>query len=253
MRISRAKLAIISLLVGVLLIALMHFLLPDKLAVLLLDRNTANLPYPLTIQNIMWLMFTLGLGELWYRRQEWRVAERHLHVGYLPEDENVIIQDRDIGPIYGKVKAPATDESAWLPRLIHQVILQFQSSRSIEQANSLLNSQLELFLHQLELKYSMIRYLSWLIPTLGFIGTVFGISVTLAIAGAPGTQPDDPNLLPRLTAGLAVAFNTTLLALVQSAVLVFLMHLVEGREERTLNQAGQYCLNNLVNRLYVKQ
>jgi biopolymer transport protein ExbB/TolQ len=231
----------------------MHFLLPDNLADLLLDRSTRHLPYPFTVQNVMWLMMLLGLGELFYRFQESRISQFHLTQGYLPEGENVIMQSQDVGPVYKRVKGPAADESAYLPKMIHQVIMQFQSSRSIEQANSLLNSQLELFLHQLELKYSMIRYLTWLIPTLGFIGTVFGISITLAIAGAPGSQPDDPQLLSKLTAGLAVAFNTTLLALVQSAILVYLMHIVEGREENTLNRAGQYCLNNLVNRLYVKQ
>lgn len=253
MRIPRGIVAVISLIIAVFFIMLLHYSLPDKAALLFLDRGTTHLPYPFTIQNIMWIMFMLGMGELWFRLQESRVSAYHVRQRYLPEEEDVVLQSGDMGPIYSSVRKLSDDEAAYLPRLIHQVVLQFQSSRSIEQANALLNSQLELFLHQLDLKYSMIRYLSWLIPTLGFIGTVYGISVTLAIAGAPGTQADDPALLSKLTAGLAVAFNTTLLALMQSALLVYLMHLVESREEKTLNHAGQYCLNNLVNRLYVKQ
>jgi hypothetical protein len=57
-------------------------------------------------------------------------------------------------------------------------------------------------------------------------------------------------LAPSLRVGF-VAFNTTLLALVMSAVLVLVQHVVQAYEERTLNQAGQYCLDNLINRLYV--
>jgi biopolymer transport protein ExbB/TolQ len=96
----------------------------------------------------------------------------------------------------------------------------------------------------------MIRYVVWAIPTLGFIGTVVGISLALAFAGAVDLQ--DPTLLAELTKRLAVAFNTTLLALVMSALLVFFQHIVQAFEERALNQAGQYCLDNLINRLYME-
>lgn len=55
-----------------------------------------------------------------------------------------------------------------------------------------------------------------------------------------------------LSANLGVAFYTTLLALVQSAMLVLALHITQAREERVLNRAGQYCLDNLINRLYDK-
>ena len=35
-----------------------------------------------------------------------------------------------------------------------------------------------------------------------------------------------------------------------AAALVFLMHIAQGREEAVLNNSGQYCLDNLINRLY---
>jgi len=57
-------------------------------------------------------------------------------------------------------------------------------------------------------------------------------------------------LLSELTQRLAVAFYTTLLALIQAAILVFIMHIVQAQEERSLNLSGQYCLDNLINRLY---
>ena len=130
------------------------------------------------------------------------------------------------------------------------MVTQFQTNRSVEQANAILNSSLELFLHEIDLRYSMVRYSVWVIPTLGFIGTVIGISLALAFAGAADLQ--DPLLLAELTKRLAVAFNTTLLALVMSAILVLIQHVVQAFEERALNDAGQYCLDNLINRLYVE-
>ena len=47
-----------------------------------------------------------------------------------------------------------------------------------------------------------------------------------------------------------MAFSTTLLALVMASILVFLQNIIQGREETALNRAGQYCLDNLINRLY---
>ena len=35
-----------------------------------------------------------------------------------------------------------------------------------------------------------------------------------------------------------------------AAILVFLMHLTQAREEKALNRTGQYCMDNLINRLY---
>jgi biopolymer transport protein ExbB/TolQ len=53
-----------------------------------------------------------------------------------------------------------------------------------------------------------------------------------------------------VTERLGVAFATTLVALVQASILVFIQNIVQGREESALNKAGQYCLDNLINRLY---
>ena len=120
------------------------------------------------------------------------------------------------------------------------------------------NSTLELYQHEIDLRYNLLRYLVWLIPTLGFIGTVVGISLALNSIGTTFAewrpQVDltelGPKLMAALTPKLGVAFYTTLLALLQTAVLMFAMHVVQGREERALNAIGQYCLDNLVNRLY---
>ena len=135
------------------------------------------------------------------------------------------------------------------------VLVRPQSSRSVDQANALLNSSLELFQHEIDLKYNMLRYMVWLIPTLGFIGTVIGIALALGEAGNMPNMEESDALgawMKSLTGSLALAFNTTLVALLLSAVLVFLMHIAQGREETALNRAGQYCLDNLINRLYEK-
>jgi hypothetical protein len=46
-----------------------------------------------------------------------------------------------------------------------------------------------------------------------------------------------------------VAFDTTLLALVQSSILLYLMNVVETAEEKNINSIYQYTFEHLINRL----
>jgi hypothetical protein len=49
---------------------------------------------------------------------------------------------------------------------------------------------------------------------------------------------------------LTVAFDCTLIALVLSLALMFLVHSVQRDEEALVIDCQQYCLEHLVNRLY---
>ena len=220
---------------------------------ILLDRGSSL--YPFTIQNLMWLLFFVSLGDLLVRFLRGGRELRQMNLRLLPQDEETLLRAKDLGEIYAQVRPAPQEEANFLQRLISRVVLQFQSSRSVGQAHTLLNSSLELFQHEIDLKYNMMRYMVWLIPTLGFIGTVIGIALALGEAGnlPDMEQPECLNdWMEGLTGSLGLAFNTTLMALLLSAVLVFLMHIAQGREETALNRAGQYCLDNLINRLYEK-
>ena len=253
---QRACAALGGIVSGMAFIALLSVALPaqpDEISAggILLDRASAL--YPLTIQNAMWLLFFTGLGDVCVRFLRGGHELRQMRRALLPEDEETMLRAKDLGAIYAQVRPSPLAETFFLQRLVARVVLQFQGSRSIEQSHALLNSSLELFQHEIDLKYNMLRYLMWLIPTLGFIGTVVGIALAL---GEAGNMPDLSQAdalgawMKALTGSLALAFNTTLLALALSALLVFLTHLAQGREEAALNRAGQYCLDNLVNRLY---
>lgn len=246
---QRLIITIIFSVLGILFLLFLHtFLEPDSSAArFLLDYRADNDLYPLTVQNVMWIVSFIGIGELLGRLLNGRAERLQLRQRHLPEDERTLLQVKDLRSIYTNVRNSTGETELFLPRLIRRIILQFQSSHSIEQANALLNSSLELYLHEIDLRYSMLRYIMWLIPSLGFIGTVIGITLALNYAGSADFQ--DPTLLSELTQRLAVAFYTTLLALIQATFLVFSLHIIQAYEERSLNLAGQYCLDNLIIRL----
>jgi biopolymer transport protein ExbB/TolQ len=245
----RPTIALVCVVIGLAIVALLHFTLPDGIAKVLLDRGGVG--YPLSVQNAIWIVFTVGCGELFVRFCVGGAEARQLSQKYLPEDERTILQASDLGDVYRIVRQNPDAQRCFLPRLIQRAILQFQSSRSIDQASSLLNTSVEMYLHEVDLRYSMLRYLTWLIPSLGFIGTVVGIGRALSYAGDPA-HIQDQMLLNEVTRRLAISFDGTFLALVMAALLVFLTNIAQSREEHALNLAGQYCLDNLINRLFVQ-
>ena len=208
------------------------------------DSPSGVLPYPLSIQNLMWLIFFVGLGELAYRLRQGLTALRSIASGLLPEEDDVVLVRADLNEYYRKLK----DKSGLLPELILSLVLRFQASQSVSETHAMLNSQLEHLQVRIDIDYSMTRYIAWLIPTLGFIGTVIGISQALDFAS--NTDPAAANFLSGLVSALGVAFYTTLLALIQSAILVYCMHVIQAMEERSIVLSGQYCLKNLINKLY---
>ena len=249
-----------SLLFGIALIGVFSYMFPagdDSVgAELLIDRNTRIFPYPFTIQNIMWLAFCMAAGELVVRYLAGRRERDQIGLGLLPEDDGTVLRQQDVAPIHDRVVESDPENRYLLQRLLSGALLQFRNSGSIGQVTSTIELSIELYHHEIEMRYNMLRYVIWLIPTLGFVGTVLGIAFAMRtagvmFAGASITEASiGPEMMEQVTGDLGVAFYTTLLALLQSAVLMFAMHIMEEREEGALNRIGQYSLRNLVNRLH---
>jgi len=90
----------------------------------------------------------------------------------------------------------------------------------------------ELAAERLQDSYALVRTITWAVPILGFLGTVIGI--TMAIANVTPDQLDTS--LSEVTAGLAVAFDTTALSLTLSMLLVFGSFIVERAEQKILSR-----------------
>jgi biopolymer transport protein ExbB/TolQ len=246
--ISRGKAAILALLAGCIFIGILTLIFPEDsfgASLLLEHSHDSPFPYPVTIQNMIHLLFFVGLGELFVRARvsKWEMAQLHMH--YLPEDEADVLRIEDLGGIRRKVANHFDGDNGFLASLINMAVLQLQSTRSIDQAVSVMQTSLGLLESKVEQRYAMVRYLAWVIPTMGFIGTVSHLGNALRLV-----DPDYMNIAA-VTTALAIAFNTTLVALIESAILVLIQHVVQTREDAAVGLAGEYCLKNLINRLYV--
>ena len=234
----------------VFLIVLAWLPLPHRLGALLLDTHvdhaTQHAQTPVvSIHSIIWLIFFVGLGRLLARWREAQAEELELQQEYLPPGDDLILTSEDLGQLYQKLRQ--VSKRRFLPRLLERTVTQYQGNKSVAHAHTLLDSCLDLYLHELDLGYHMIRYIVWLIPTIGFIGSVMGIGAALSVAGA--AKADDPDLLANTTSAMSIAFNGTFIALLLSATLVFILHIAQMKEEKALNASAQYCLDQLINRL----
>jgi hypothetical protein len=89
--------------------------------------------------------------------------------------------------------------------------------------------------------YSLVRTITWAVPILGFLGTVVGI--TMAIANVTPEQLDTS--LGEVTDGLAVAFDTTALALTLSLLLVFASNAAQRIEQSSLAEIESWSLREV--------
>jgi biopolymer transport protein ExbB/TolQ len=246
----------VSIIVTIVVVALLTVFIGGSFWGDMVIGETTSPVFPFSLQNLMHLLFFIGLGQLWIR---WLCTyEENVFLtksGFLPEKDGVLLEnDEDIEAIRINVSNAAVRAEAFLPDLINNSILQYSKSHSISDTISVLNSNLELSIHRLDLNYSNIRYLVWAIPTFGFMGTVIGIAYALGrmdINKFMGAGTEKVMVFKKITADLGFAFGTTIVALVLSAILVFLWNVVQRGEEDVLNKAGKYVLTNLINRLHV--
>ena len=90
----------------------------------------------------------------------------------------------------------------------------------------------------------MIRYITWAIPSIGFLGTVRGIGQALGQAHK-AVEGD----ITGVTQSLGVAFNSTFVALLISSLIMFLLHQLQLAQERLALDAEEYCDVHLVRHL----
>jgi biopolymer transport protein ExbB/TolQ len=117
----------------------------------------------------------------------------------------------------------------------------FHATNSIQDAANAVKERAELAADQLDSSLSLVRYIAWAIPAIGFIGTVRGIGLALAFA----EDALKGDITPVIEA-LGLAFNSTLVALILSMGLMYIMHVVQSRQEAFVIDTQTYCRDKII-------
>ncbi len=139
---------------------------------------------------------------------------------------------------------PLAEKDYLLPRVLLTGIERFSATRNVQDVSTAVRDLCNSEGDRLESELSIIRYIAWAIPSVGFIGTVRGIGDALgqahrAVAGD----------ITGVTENLGVAFNSTFVALVISIILMFFIHQLQLQQERLILDTEQYADHWLIRKL----
>jgi hypothetical protein len=193
--------------------------------------------------------FTWGAFILLSRYLELRRQRQAFDLGLLPTDDGVRILHEDARPLQRKLDEINARRGPFiLANMIRLALGKYAASRSSVEVSETVRAQAEVDQGRLVTSMATVHYLAWAIPSLGFLGTVRGLAGCLTMAGS--NEEDTQVFIEQATRHLTVAFDCTLIALIFSLAMMFLLHSVQRDEEALIIDCQQYSLEHLVNRLY---
>jgi biopolymer transport protein ExbB/TolQ len=146
---------------------------------------------------------------------------------------------------YKDLKTAIEREPRWRERLVPECLIaalhRFHATASIQDSANAVRERAELAADELDSSLSLVRYIAWAIPAIGFIGTVRGIGDALSFA-EQAVKGD----ISAVTTWLGLAFNSTFVGLSMCIFLMFFLHMVQARQEAFIIETQTFCRDKLI-------
>jgi hypothetical protein len=163
-----------------------------------------------------------------------------------PWDGTAVPVSEAPGLLAGMTKLPNRLKHCWAGRRAAAVLDFLCRRRSAAELDDQARCLADADALALEGSYSFLRFVIWSIPILGFLGTVLGIAD--AVSGVTPEVLEES--ISTVTEGLALAFDTTGLALMLTMVVMFLTYLVERKEQAALGEVDEFVDRHLAHRFH---
>lgn len=177
-----------------------------------------------------------------------------LRVDPLPLEPGETVKPNNVAEFLEHVRGlPSPARGSIFLRRVRCALEHFESRGNTADTQRMLQAQAGMDADSVDSSYTLLRVLIWAIPILGFIGTVVGIGE--AVAGFSGSIENVEDMalikesLTGVTTGLSTAFETTLVALVVSILVMFPARSLQKAEEDLLGAVNEYCNDDLLLRL----
>ena len=140
---------------------------------------------------------------------------------------------------------------------IERALLNLRNVGNLSDVSEMLRSQAENDEGYAESSYGILTGIVWVMPILGFIGTVVGLSGAIGgfgtVLGAEATIESLRNGLAPVTSNLGIAFDTTFVALVFSMTIQLLITVLRKKEDQFLDECRDYAHVNIISKLRIKE
>lgn len=222
-------------------------LFPDSMLYQLFARR-GWVPYVI-MGTSSWALFLLG-AKLRRLRREARFLDQELIVTPIPGR----LRPCDAKSVLEHLLAlPGPEGESFLVARLIRALRHFDARRRVVEVVEHLAAESRADDFRVDASYGLVRVFVWAVPTLGFIGTVIGIGAAVGsfsdTLDAASSLESMKESIGAVTGGLGVAFDTTLLALVMSMLIMFPANAVQRLEETLLGRVDDYCTEHLVQRL----
>lgn len=190
---------------------------------------------------------------------KWRkliFQRKAFYVELIPQGQSFALTSETALDVLAELKAKVDDAKRFvLLNRIERALLNLRNVGNVSDVSEMLRAQAENDESQADSSYGVLSGIVWVIPILGFIGTVIGLSG--AIGGFGQVLNSDANVsslktsLAPVTANLGVAFDTTFVALVLAMVIQLVMTILRKKEEQFLDECRDYAHVNVISRLKI--
>ncbi|QJB56892.1 MotA/TolQ/ExbB proton channel family protein [Pseudodesulfovibrio sp. zrk46] len=171
----------------------------------------------------------------------YKEAEEHA-IEIARENGGGDVTQKDI--LLGLDSLPSSLRDTALLKVLRAGLRRYLITGNVQNAADAIESGIDAVGSRMDAENSMIRYIIWAIPSIGFIGTVRGIGEALSQANQALSGD-----IGGMTGSLGVAFNSTLVALLISIVLMFLLNYLQRLQDDLLVETQSYCEEKLLNRI----
>ena len=195
------------------------------------------------IQSLTYLAFFWA----WFEVREKLITiareRRAFRLNMIPTGEKIVFMPSDINTLKFKLIEFERKEKYILSDLLKKACTKFHTSKYLSELIDIVSIQIEVSQEKTEGDQSIIRYLTWVIPSIGFVGTVIGISQALIIANSGD--------MDKITSLLGVAFDTTLVALVLSIIIMWFVQQLQEESDRFHSDLKEFVIDNLINKIEI--
>lgn len=199
------------------------------------------------IQVLIYMVFSYSFFELIEKRKILKKEYHAFKYGLLPEQDQLVLSPEEVAQIkLNTISLEKTGQVTMVGDFIKKACTQYRNEKNVGETLQVFNTQVNNSKEEMESSLEIIRYLLGAIISLGFIGTLLGLSSSIGMAHLAKTVEG----MPEITRSLNLAFDTTLVALLTGLILNFFYHRYLKEMDTFYSRSKSYVINNLISRIY---
>ena len=199
-------------------------------------------------------LFVLALTILFIKWRKLAFQKKAFGVELIPVGNNFALTSETALDVIKTLSEAVDDPKRFvLFNRIERALLNLKNVGNVSDVSEMLRAQAENDESHMDSSYGILSGIIWVIPILGFIGTVVGLSGAIggfgAVLNTDATVSSLRDSLAPVTSNLGIAFDTTFVALVLAMVIQMLMTFLRKQEEMFLDACRDYAHVNIISRL----